>query len=206
RVWLNFEHNTRSDTPYCSASETAVAKQSIRPETVDPSFAVVMKISPGWPSSYSPTVRYPSYPPTLKWWTIACRSSGRRRRTGCTATESSISAIEHLQAKLRYAGLGPTVPRPNGPTVVTSCPSKLSVPYGSAGLSPNRTWNNSVFQTKQLDCLRLHFQALPSQVLALLSIRVNRGPEVGAAIAMPLHPASGVYLQPLQPHVRVRRF
>jgi len=73
RVWLNFEVNTRSGTPYCKARETAVAKQSINPETVDPSFAVVMKISPGWPSSYSPTVRYPSYPPTLKWWTIAWR-------------------------------------------------------------------------------------------------------------------------------------
>jgi hypothetical protein len=40
-----------SGTPYCSASDTAVMKQSMRPETVKPHFAVVMKISPGVPSS-----------------------------------------------------------------------------------------------------------------------------------------------------------
>ncbi len=34
----------------------AVAKPSISPEMVEPSLAMVMKISPGWPSSYRPTV------------------------------------------------------------------------------------------------------------------------------------------------------
>jgi hypothetical protein len=33
-----------------------VAKLSIRPEMVEPSLAMVMKISPGLPSSYMPTV------------------------------------------------------------------------------------------------------------------------------------------------------
>jgi hypothetical protein len=35
---------------------TAVAKAPIKPEMVDPSLAIVMKISPGAPSSYMPTV------------------------------------------------------------------------------------------------------------------------------------------------------
>ncbi len=33
-----------------------VAKLSIRPETTEPSFAIVTKSSPGVPSSYMPTV------------------------------------------------------------------------------------------------------------------------------------------------------
>ena len=57
RVWLNLSTSTFSGTPYCSDSEMAVAKESIRPETVEPSLAMVMKSSPGWPSSYMPTVR-----------------------------------------------------------------------------------------------------------------------------------------------------
>ncbi len=56
RVWLNFSHSTRSGTPYCSAIEMAVAKLSIRPDTTEPSLAMVMKSSPGVPSSYMPTV------------------------------------------------------------------------------------------------------------------------------------------------------
>ena len=43
-------------TPYCRASEMAVAKASISPEMTEPSFAIVRKISPGVPSSYMPTV------------------------------------------------------------------------------------------------------------------------------------------------------
>ena len=36
-----------SDTPYCSASDTAVTKQCMRPETAKLHFAVAMEISPG---------------------------------------------------------------------------------------------------------------------------------------------------------------
>ena len=36
------------------------AKLSITPDNVDPSLAITMKISPADPSSYMPTVRYPS--------------------------------------------------------------------------------------------------------------------------------------------------
>ena len=49
RVWANFSQNSFSGTPCCSAIETASAKLSIRPLTVDPSFAMVMKSSPGSP-------------------------------------------------------------------------------------------------------------------------------------------------------------
>src|SRR5581483_346204 len=56
RVWLNLSQSTCSGTPYCRARETAVAKESMSPETVDPSLAILMNISPGRPSSYRPTV------------------------------------------------------------------------------------------------------------------------------------------------------
>ena len=50
RVCVNLSHSSRSGTPCCSASEIAVAKLSIRPEIVEPSLAIVTKISPGLPS------------------------------------------------------------------------------------------------------------------------------------------------------------
>ena len=46
RVWANFSHSSFSGTPCCSAMETAQEKLSMRPLTVDPSLAMVMKISP----------------------------------------------------------------------------------------------------------------------------------------------------------------
>ena len=57
RVWLNLSTSVFSGTPYWRASEVMVAMVSIRPETVLPSLAMRRKISPGWPSSYWPTVR-----------------------------------------------------------------------------------------------------------------------------------------------------
>ena len=56
RVWPNFFTRTSIGTPYCSEMEVAVATVSIRPETTEPCFAMVQKISPGAPSSYMPTV------------------------------------------------------------------------------------------------------------------------------------------------------
>ncbi len=56
RVWLNLSARTFSGTPYWSDIEIIVAKLSMRPETTDPSFAIVTKSSPGVPSSYMPTV------------------------------------------------------------------------------------------------------------------------------------------------------
>ena len=46
-MWANFSHNSFSGTPCCRPMETAQAKLSIRPLTVEPSLAMVMKISPG---------------------------------------------------------------------------------------------------------------------------------------------------------------
>ena len=57
RVWLNLLTSTSAGTPYWSAMEVSVATVSMRPETVEPSFAITTKISPGEPSSYSPMVR-----------------------------------------------------------------------------------------------------------------------------------------------------
>ena len=51
RVWLNLSTRVCSGTPYWSAIEIEVASESIRPEMVEPSFAMTRKISPGWPSS-----------------------------------------------------------------------------------------------------------------------------------------------------------
>ena len=56
RMWLNLCTRSVSGTPYCRVSEIDVAKASIMPEIVLPSFAIVRKISPGEPSSYMPTV------------------------------------------------------------------------------------------------------------------------------------------------------
>jgi hypothetical protein len=50
RVWANFSHSSLSGTPCCKPMEMAQAKLSIRPLTVEPSLAMVMKISPGMPS------------------------------------------------------------------------------------------------------------------------------------------------------------
>src|SRR2546422_11589537 len=72
-------------------SEIAVANESIRPETTEPVFAIVTKISPGWPSSNMPTVMYPSWPAIENLCVIDCRSSGRRRRKGRAAGTDSAS-------------------------------------------------------------------------------------------------------------------
>ena len=53
------------------AMEMAVAKESMRPEIVDPSFAITMKTSPGIPSSNRPTVMYPLQPLTENLWVHA---------------------------------------------------------------------------------------------------------------------------------------
>src|SRR2546428_6795703 len=91
RVCENLSHSTRSGTPYWSVIEIAVANESMRPETTEPVFAIVTKISPGWPSSNMPTVMYPSWPPIENLCVIDCRSSGRRRRKGRAAGTDSAS-------------------------------------------------------------------------------------------------------------------
>jgi hypothetical protein len=56
-VWMNLLTKTFSGTPYCSAIEMEVAKASMRPEIVLPSFDITTNISPGVPSPYKPTIR-----------------------------------------------------------------------------------------------------------------------------------------------------
>ena len=50
RTWANLLTTSRSGTPYWSARLTEVASVSIRPLIVEPSLAILRKISPGWPS------------------------------------------------------------------------------------------------------------------------------------------------------------
>src|SRR5262249_16247530 len=69
-------------TPYCSDSDVRVPIVSISPPIVLPSLAMVMKSSPGLPSSKSPTVMYPSCPPTENLWVREWRVAGGRRRNG----------------------------------------------------------------------------------------------------------------------------
>src|SRR3990172_3432490 len=85
RAWLNLSTITFNGTPYCSAMEMPVAKESMSPEIVDPSLDIVMKTSPGVWSSNIPTVMYPSWPAMLNLCVIDFRSSGRRRRAGTSS-------------------------------------------------------------------------------------------------------------------------
>src|SRR5579885_2500344 len=81
RVCSNLSQSSLSGTPCCRAIETASAKLSIRPLTVEPSLAMVMNSSPGSPSGYRPTVMYPSWPPTLNLCVMEARSSCSLWRT-----------------------------------------------------------------------------------------------------------------------------
>src|SRR6516164_7922054 len=97
RVWANFSHNSFNGTPCCKAMDTAQAKLSIKPLTVEPSLAMVMKISPGSPLGYRPTVMYPSCPPTLNLWVTDMRSSGslwRTARGGALKSSGSAASWE----------------------------------------------------------------------------------------------------------------
>src|SRR6185295_8217367 len=82
RTCENFSTSVSRGTPYWSAMEIDVAKASIRPEMVEPSLAITRKISPGLPSSYIPTVMYPSWPAMENLWVMDLRSSGSFRRAG----------------------------------------------------------------------------------------------------------------------------
>ena len=56
RMLVNFSTKVRSGTPYCRPRLTEMAKASMMPARVEPCLDTCMKISPGRPSSYSPTV------------------------------------------------------------------------------------------------------------------------------------------------------
>ncbi len=56
------------------------------PDRVEPCLAILMKISPGVPSSNSPTVMKPLLPDTLNSKVLAARVFGISRRTGPLTT------------------------------------------------------------------------------------------------------------------------
>ncbi len=104
RTWENFSTSVSSGTPYCSDIEIEVAKASMRPEMVEPSLAMTRKISPGLPSSYMPTVMYPSWPAIENLCVIECRSSGSFLRAGrasgavaAAATAAGFSSFDVLR-------------------------------------------------------------------------------------------------------------
>ena len=93
RTCENFSTSVSSGTPYCSDIEIEVAKASMRPEMVEPSLAMTRKISPGLPSSYIPTVMYPSWPAIENLWVIDRRSSGSLRRGGRASATGGAAAV-----------------------------------------------------------------------------------------------------------------
>src|SRR4030042_5340742 len=82
RMWENLFTMSRNGTPYWRVREMEVAKASSMPERVEPSLAMVTKISPGEPSSYEPAVMYPSCPSMENLWVTEARVAGGRRRVG----------------------------------------------------------------------------------------------------------------------------
>ena len=58
-VFLNFSTNLLNGTPCCNPNDIAVAKQSIIPETIEPSLDILIKISHRLPSGYIPACKYP---------------------------------------------------------------------------------------------------------------------------------------------------
>src|SRR3989338_5700401 len=75
-VWTKRLTRVFKGTPYCRPTEMEVAKESIRPEITLPSLDILIKISPGWPSSYKPTVIKPSWLAMENLWVMAVLSSG----------------------------------------------------------------------------------------------------------------------------------
>ena len=60
--------NSSSGTPYCRPKDTAIAKLFIRALTNSPSLLVSIKISPIFPSSYSPVCKYTLWSPIVAFW------------------------------------------------------------------------------------------------------------------------------------------
>src|SRR5687768_11228502 len=114
RTCENFSTSVSRGTPYCSDIEIDVAKASIRPEIVEPSLAMTRKISPGLPSSYIPTVMYPSWPAIENLWVIdrrvsaSLRRSGRASTTGAGATVMAVSLASSLDVLRGWLRLQPS--------------------------------------------------------------------------------------------------
>ena len=72
----------RSGTPYCRPWLTEMAKASMMPARVEPCLETRTKISPGRPSSYSPTVTKPLQSATRNSKVFETRVRGSFWRTG----------------------------------------------------------------------------------------------------------------------------
>ena len=82
RMLVNASTKARSGTPYCRPWLIEMAKASMMPASVEPCFETRMKISPGRPSSYSPTVTKPLQSATRNSNVRDLRLRGSFSRTG----------------------------------------------------------------------------------------------------------------------------
>ena len=82
RMLVNVSTNARSGTPYCRPWLIEMAKASMMPARVEPCFDTRTKISPGRPSSYSPTVTKPLQSATRNSNVRDARCAGSFSRTG----------------------------------------------------------------------------------------------------------------------------
>src|SRR5881409_3534052 len=99
RTWLNLETSTSSGTPYCSAIEVRTPIVSIRPEIVLPSLAILMKISPGVPSSWKPPpdrLRLPLRPSRDPPGRLRCRRL-HLAPVGVGALRAGLHGVERLR-------------------------------------------------------------------------------------------------------------
>ena len=116
-VCTSFWTSTSKGTPYWRFILSDKANVSITPESVLPSFAIFMKISPGFPSSYKPVVTYPSCPATVNLWVTLFRSSGSFLRLGTSLmiifstiflTSVPVPSVESLFVESGWLSLQPS--------------------------------------------------------------------------------------------------
>ena len=104
RMLVNVSTKARSGTPYCRPWLTEMAKASMMPARVEPCFDTRMKISPGRPSSYSPTVTKPLQSATRNSKVRDVRLRGSFSRTGSlTVITFSTTALDDLGRTRRRA-------------------------------------------------------------------------------------------------------
>ena len=82
RMFVNTSTNARSGTPYWRPWLIEMAKASMMPARVEPCFETRRKISPGRPSSYSPTVTKPLQSATRNSNVRDCRRAGQLLANG----------------------------------------------------------------------------------------------------------------------------
>ena len=111
RMFVNTSTNARSGTPYCRPWLIEIAKASMMPARVEPCFETRRKISPGRPSSYSPTVTKPLQSATRNSNVRDWRVRGNFWRTGSRMMRSTICVTTSVgvAAVAAAAGVAPTI-------------------------------------------------------------------------------------------------